>query len=272
METGNGAMNNPHSYLFVPGHRADRFEKAAASGAHRIIIDLEDAVGPGEKDDARRNVVSWFQQGGSGVVRINGADTFWFDADLAAVASCPHAEVMVPKATVASLQRVARFLIDTPLLALVESVEGLVDIHAVAAVDAVTRLAFGNLDFGVDSRISGGGSFLDPARFQIALASRHANLLPPIDGVTVSLDDEVKLLEDVERAKGFGFSAKLCIHPRQIGVVNAGFLPSETDIAWASTILAAVQSTQGEAIQIDGKMVDKPIIERARAILSGRSA
>ena len=107
----------PASYLFVPGNRPDRFAKAVASGADNIIIDLEDAIGPDDKDRARAAAVDWFVQGGAGVLRINGADTPWFGPDLAALAGCPQAVVMVPKANVAALNEVSRHLPGRPLIA-----------------------------------------------------------------------------------------------------------------------------------------------------------
>jgi citrate lyase subunit beta/citryl-CoA lyase len=261
-------MHHPRSYLFVPGHRPDRFAKAASSGAHRIILDLEDAVGPDDKETARQQVVQWFAQGGDGLVRINSLDTPWFEADLAAAASFPQMHLMIPKADPQSLSKVVQVLPDRSLIGLVESVEGLVGIHAVASSPGVARLAFGNLDFGTDARIPGTGSVLDPARFQVAIASRHAGLPPPIDGVTVSLHDDSDLAADVARARDLGFTAKLCIHPRQVERVNAGFAPSQEEAEWAKRILRAIEESAGAVVQVDGKMVDRPVLERARAILA----
>lgn len=260
-------MKHSRSYLFVPGHRPDRFSKAASSGANQIILDLEDAVGPDEKDIARQNIVRWFDQGGAGIVRVNGSDTAWFDADLTAMARCPKAVIMVPKADAQSVMQVALILPDRPHIALIESVAGLVGVHEVAAAPSISRLAFGNLDFGTDARIPGTGPVLDPARFQLAIASRHANLPPPIDGVTVALQDADILATDIARAKNIGFSAKLCIHPRQITQVNEGFSPSAEEIDWARGIVQAITDSAGAAVQVDGKMVDKPMLERARSIL-----
>ena len=261
-------MTLPRSYLFVPGHRPDRFAKAASSGAHQMIIDLEDAVGPGEKELARRNVADWFNGGGTGMVRINSAETSWFGADLDVLANLENATVMVPKAVGRSISRVAERLPGRSLIALVESVDGFVGLGDVARVPGVSRLAFGNLDFGTDARIPGTGSVLDPARFQIVIASRHAGLHPPVDGVTVSFGDEAELQSDIQRARQMGFTAKLCIHPRQVENVNTGFSPTDDEIAWARRIVAADRDSGGAATQVDGKMVDRPMIERANTILS----
>ncbi|WP_108660677.1 HpcH/HpaI aldolase/citrate lyase family protein [Acuticoccus kandeliae] len=258
-------MATPRSYLFVPGDRADRFAKAAASGADAIILDLEDAVAPSAKEGAREAVAAWFAGGGAGVVRINGLDTPFAEADLAMLADA-DATIMVPKASPAALAEVSMRLPGRPLIALVETVEGLVNVQAVATVTGVARLAFGNLDFGMDARIPGEGDTLDPARFAIAIASRHANLVPPVDGVTVAIGDEARLAEDVARSRRLGFTAKLCIHPKQVAAVNAAFSPSAEDVAWAKRVLAAVSEAEG-VVQLDGKMVDAPVIARARTIL-----
>ena len=257
----------PVSYLFVPGNRPDRFAKAAASGAGSIIIDLEDAVGPDDKDHARAAAVDWFVQGGAGVLRINGADTPWFAPDLVAIAACPEAGVMVPKATVAALHAVSSHLPGRPLIALLESVEGLLQMHDLAAAPGVCRIAFGNLDFGLDARIPGTGAGLDPVRLQIAIASRHAGLPQPIDGVTVDLEDTDALAADIARARALGFTAKLCLHPRQVAVVNSVFAPTAEEIEQARRIVAADHFAHGGVLVLGGRMIDRPVLERARALL-----
>ena len=260
-------MSDPRSYLFVPGDRPDRFSKAASSGADVVIFDWEDAVGPSRKDVARQEVVRWFQQGGTGVVRINGTDTPFFDADLAAILSCEGAVIMVPKATMSSWKTIGSLLPRSPLLMLVETVEGLLDINAIACAKGVSRLAFGNLDFGADARIPGTGAILDPARFQIVIASRHGNLAPPIDGVTPAIDDEHALTNEVRHARALGFTAKLCIHPKQVAAVNSGFMPTQEELEWATAVIGALEESRGGVVQLNGKMIDKPLIDHARRIL-----
>ena len=260
-------MDEPRSYLFVPGARPDRFAKAAASGADAVILDLEDAVGPNDKDAARDHVTAWFANGGSGVVRINGAETPWFNADLDAVARCDGAVVMAPKADPECVARIAERLPDTQVIALVETVVGLVQLRETAAQSSVRRLAFGNVDFSADARIPGGGALLDPARFELILASRLANLPPPVDGVTIEIGDADVLAADVAHAKAAGFTGKLCIHPNQVAPANVGFSPSEAEIVWAQRVLDAIDAAGGAAAQVDGKMVDRPMISEARRTL-----
>lgn len=260
-------MRTPRSYLFVPGQSPERFSKAVASGADAIILDLEDAVGPDAKSRARDNVMMWLRKDGEGIVRINGVDSPWFEEDLAALSGCQPMTVMVPKAQPIALTTVAERLPGFPLIALIESVEGLALLRQSVACAQVDRLAFGNLDFSADARISGTGPVLDPARFEIVLASRLGGLHAPIDGVTVELGDTDALKADIGRSRMAGFGAKLCIHPAQIDATNAGFIPSGTEIDWARRVLAAIQTAAGSVVQVDGKMVDRPVIERARQVL-----
>ncbi len=261
-------MRDPRSYLFVPGDRPERFAKAAASGADAIILDLEDAVGPAGKDSAREHVAAWFAGGGTGIVRINGADSPWFRADLDMLARCGASGVMTPKADPVSVGLVAARVPECPQTALVETVAGLASLRETARISGVARLAFGNVDFGADARIPAGGNALDPVRLEVVLASRLADLPPPVDGVTVEIGDEAALAADVTRARATGFTGKLCIHPRQIEAVNAGLSPSEAEVAWARRVLAALEGAGGAVVQVDGKMVDRPMITQAQRVLA----
>jgi citrate lyase subunit beta/citryl-CoA lyase len=265
--TGSRKIMEPSSYLFVPANRPERFLKAHESGAHKVIFDLEDAVAPAEKDAARAAIVEWFKNGNEGIIRINGADSYWFAADLRAVATCRNASVMVPKAGPAVVADVSSYLVNRPLIALVETVSGLVQIRETTSVPGVTRLAFGNVDFGSDARLPNRSPALEHARIEIMIASRFAGLPSPIDGVTVEIDDEAILLRDIESARDLGYGAKLCIHPRQISFVNDGFSPTAEEIRWASKILDAVSRAGGNVVQLDGKMIDIPVVERAKYLL-----
>ena len=263
-------MQDPRSYLFVPGNRPDRFDKAVFSGADRVILDLEDAVSPGEKEAARQAAGRWLQQSIPAVLRINGVDSFWFDGDLAAAAALRAAEVMLPKADLPSLQRVLHFLVDRPVIALIETVAGLEQAHEIARMKGVSRIAFGNVDFSTDARIRPSSPALNHARFQIAMASRAAGIAPPIDGVTVSLHDDEALSRDIGTALDFGFGGKLCIHPKQVATVNALLGPTDEEVIWAEAVLKAVDASGDNVVQFEGKMIDKPVVQRADYILRQR--
>lgn len=260
-------MRTPRSYLFVPGQKPALFDKAAGAGADAIILDLEDAVGPEQKDSARSAVSGWLGAGGTAVVRINGSETPWFADDIAALADAPCTAVMVPKATPARLTDVADRLPGKPLIALVETADGLAGLRDMAGLPGLARLAFGNLDFGADLRIPGTGPVLDPARFEVVLASRLAGLPQPVDGVTTDLRDEAVLSADLRRARDLGFTGKLCIHPAQVAAANTLLGPDEAEIDWAHRVVEALQASGGAVVQVDGKMIDTPLIRKAVQVL-----
>lgn len=256
------------SLLFVPGNRPDRFAKAAASGAHAIAVDLEDAVSPDDKAAARGCVAAWLEQGGSGTVRINAADTPWHDADLTMLAQHPGTALMLPKADAGSTARAVAALSGHPIIALVETVRGYMELRQLAAVPGVQRIAFGSIDFGVESGISDVGDAMTSVRTAIVLESHHAGLVPPIDGVSTGFNDEAAVHGDALRSRQLGFGGKLCIHPKQVPPVNGAFMPDEREVDWARRVLAAIEAAGGGATTVDGKMIDKPVADQARSILA----
>ena len=247
------AIDNPVSYLFVPGNRPERFGKALASGADQVIIDLEDAVAPADKSAARDAIRTSLDPDFPAAVRINSADSEWFEHDLSLCSLPGVAAVVLPKA--ASVADVARVrAAGAPMvLALIESAEGLANARALAAADGVSRLMFGSIDFSVDLGIEGDERELDAFRSELVLASRLAGIAPPVDGVTTAIDDTEVLRRDTLRGKRFGFSGKLCIHPRQLAIVHAAFLPSNDEVHWAMSVLDAARQAGGGAVPMTPK-------------------
>lgn len=248
------------AFLFVPGNRAERFAKAAAAGADGVILDLEDAVADADKDAARAAVDEWLSAGNEGIVRINGATTPWFDADLTLVVKhkCP---VVVPKAEDPGVLGG----IDAPLLPIIETAQGVEAATAVCSAHNVVRVAFGSVDLATELGIQHDDQLaLAYTRSRLVMASAAAGIAPPLDGVTTNLTDEAVLDEDIRHARRLGFGGKLCIHPRQVAVVRKGFAPSEEELDWARKILEAGDS----AVAVDGQMVDRPVVERARRLLA----
>jgi len=256
----------PHrSYLFVPGNRPERFDKALASGADTVIVDLEDAVPPDQKDAARAIVAGWLHAARPVVLRINAADTRWFRDDLALCRLPGVAAVMLAKAErVDDLAALGHAVTIVPLI---ESAPGFDQLRAIATAPGVQRLAFGAIDFQLDMAMRAPYDDLLFFRSQLVLASRLANLQAPIDSPSTAIDALDEVDGEAQRARCLGFGAKLCIHPKQIACVNAAFSPGAVDIAWAQRVLQANVAAAGAAFALDGKMVDKPVLMRAEAIL-----
>ncbi len=260
------------SYLFVPGNRPDRFEKARSSGADAVILDLEDAVSVEGKPAARETVAAWLSPERPVYVRVNGTQTEWFADDLRAVSRPGLAGVMLPKAEEpGQVSQVASRLGDgTTVIPTLESALGVWNARTLAEAPGVERLVFGPVDFRLDTGILGEGEELLYVKTRMVLASRVAGILPPLDGVTAALDDPERLAADVERARRLGFGGKVCIHPKQVGVVNEGFLPTQGEVAWAEKVVRAAEKAGAGAVRLGGEFIDPPVVERARAILEQR--
>jgi citrate lyase subunit beta / citryl-CoA lyase len=258
------------SYLFVPGNRPERFEKARASGADAVIFDLEDAVQPQEKQAARETVREHMDAARPAFVRINAADTEWFANDAAAIANHPGVTgIVLPKAeTREQIETVlAHAHPSLTILPIVETARGFANLTLLCAAPRVQRIVFGTLDFQIDLNIEGDGEELDMFRSQIVLASRLAGLTTPVDGVSTVLDDPVVIESEARRGRRFGFGAKLCIHPLQIDAVHRAYAWTDAELAWAERVLQAVEASSGAAVAVDGKMVDMPVILKARRMV-----
>lgn len=260
------------SYLFVPGDRPERFDKALASGAHAVILDLEDAVLPERKPEAREAIRHWLgQRTGAPVwVRVNPLHTPWHDEDLSLLQAPRVRGLMLPKAQdAAALHTLTRRLQPgQQLIPLVETVAGWFEAEALARSPQVLRLAFGSVDFMADSGIQGEGEEMDAVRTPLVLTSRRAGIQPPIDGVSLAIDDPAQLSTDTARSRRFGFGAKLCIHPRQVPGVNAAFVPNAQQIDWARRVVQALAKGPAGAVTVDGKLVDHPVEILAQGILA----
>jgi citrate lyase subunit beta/citryl-CoA lyase len=253
--------------LFVPATRPDRFAKALSSGADTVVLDLEDAVAPADKELAREYAAKWLSAGGPAVVRINTSGTPWYAGDVEMVSRW-GCQVMLPKA--ASGQQVRDLVGNlgpgSGVVPLIETSAGVLDARDVCSTPGVVRAAFGSVDLGAELGV-------DPdepatmawARSQIVLASAAAGVAPPVDGVTTDIRDAELLRAQTVRGMREGFGGKLCIHPAQVAVVHEAFLPSDEQLEWARRVVHAAES--GAVAVVDGKMVDKPVVDRARRLL-----
>jgi citrate lyase subunit beta / citryl-CoA lyase len=279
MNAADSPLARARSFLFVPGHRPERLPKALDSGAHAVIVDLEDAIAPEDKPRARQALAEAIvplapDNRARLLVRINAPGTPWHDEDvllLRELARHKLAGVVLPKAeSVAAICRVGQTAA-APVMPLIESAQGLHALDLVAQAPGVLRLAFGHLDFQADLGLHCGSeeTELDGVRLALAMASRRNGLPTPVDGVTSALDDESRLAADVARSHRLGFGGKLCIHPKQVGRVNDSLGPAPAQRAWAQRVIEASR-VHGEGVfRLDGEMIDAPVLQRARRLLAG---
>ena len=262
-----------HSALFVPATRPERIPKAIATGADRVIVDLEDAVQENLKQQARDNLDVFLSETPDAriLVRVNAPDHWAHVADLELCRR--HGGVigiLLPKAESAAQVTTAAGT-KKPIWPIIESAKGLVAINEIAGAQGVERLSFGSLDLGLDLNLTTGSpaaeEILGHARFAVLLATRTAGLAPALDGVFPSIQDSAGLLSTVQFARDMGFGGALCIHPTQVAIIHQAFKPSQEELQWAQRIIEAARSGEGVFV-LDGQMVDAPVIGRAQSIMA----
>lgn len=280
--------------LFVPATRPERIAKAFAADADAVIVDLEDAVAPAAKAEARETLTRVFdnpaefgltaQEENSAphtlTVRFNPPtsaegikDIEWLET-LLTDPSCSErldSIVIAKTETLQELDLVAKVLNASAaprarrvsLVPLIESPAGLVNARDLAAHPRVGRLALGAIDMAVELGCEPRSTTMDYVRAQLVIASALADKQGPIDTPSAEFQDDELVRADTEHAQRSGCTGKLCIHPRQVPIVAAVFAPTEAEIDWARRVLD-VEDGLG---QVDGQMVDRPVILRARRIL-----
>jgi citrate lyase subunit beta/citryl-CoA lyase len=254
--------------LYVPGDRPDRFDKAVATGAHLVILDLEDAVAPERRAEARVAVASWLDawELGSTViqVRINAGEPL----DLEALAGVDGTfEVRVPKVeSPGDVDAVVRALPGRPVTALFESARGVEDSLAVARHPAVTRLALGESDLASDLGTSAPAA-MDYARMRVLFAARAAGHDAPMLSAYPRIRDLDGLRRDTERGRDLGWAGRTAIHPSQLAVIADVFRPRDADVVWAREVLEAT-ARGGVSTLANGDMVDGAMAGRARKIIA----
>lgn len=277
--------------LFVPGNRPDRVDKAVRSEADAIIIDLEDAVPLSQKEETRpkvREKVLEYPQRRI-IVRVNALGSGFFQGDLDEVIVDGLGCIMVPKVENGEdIKEINRLLVDSEdkkgiktgfvsIIPLIESATAVQNISRIVSPGTdparVFTVAFGAADYTLDLgiEITKGGDELTYARSRIPIACRAAGIDPPLDSpFMLDLKDLEALKADAKRAKQFGFQGKLCIHPNQIGPCHAVFSPTRGEILFAERVVQAFEDAEARgagAIQVDGKFIDYPVVEKARRIL-----
>jgi len=256
------------TFLFVPAHDARKVGGALASDADAVILDLEDAVPIGSKEEARGAAARVLAERGPGgpalTVRVNGMKTEFAEQDLEAMESVRPDAVVVPKSDRDAIRTAST---DLALIPLIESAAGIEDTAAIASDARVKRLMLGSLDLAAELGLglSASGLELAAARWSLVVASGRAGLAAPIDGVYPRHTDVEGLEHEAEIARRAGMRAKACIHPCQVPPVARLFAPDPSAVEWAERILAAWGSAGGDAgaIDVDGEMVDAPQVRRA---------
>ena len=262
------------SALFVPGSRPERFDKAIASGADRIIVDFEDAVEESMKRQARENLGVYLTANPRlrVVVRINASDHPEHQSDLDLCSRFPGVSaILLPKAESADQIDHAAST-GKRIWPLIESARGLESLPSIASAAGVERLTFGALDLGLDlglrAQSASAARIFDQVRYQILLNTARSQLARPLDTVFPDFSDLQGLATFAQDALGMGFGGMLCIHPSQVGVANSVFEPTPEEVEWARRVVDAAQSAPG-AFRLDGKMVDAPVIAAAQRLLQG---
>jgi citrate lyase subunit beta / citryl-CoA lyase len=275
------------TFLFAPGNHPRRVEKALSLDADAVILDLEDACPIAEKVATRSVVVAACQRLRKclGYVRINATSTEYGYGDIVAVVQKGVDGIILPKLETVDEIRAVDWVIGNlekerglpvgaiDLLPIIETGKGMINIRTITAAGTrVKRIAFGAGDFTLDmnmawSRVE---TELLTYRSECVLASRAADIDPPIDTVWVDLKDREGFVNSTRHIKALGFQGKMCIHPDQVSLANEIFTPSAAEIEWSRKVVQAFDEAENSgsaSIQLEGKFIDYPIVYRARRVL-----
>jgi citrate lyase subunit beta / citryl-CoA lyase len=264
--------SNAVTFLFVPGDRPERFSKAIRAGADVVILDIEDAVAPKNKDTARQAISSaWAALAVEAkefdvdlCIRINALHHPDRGLDLDVCRRLRPSLIMVPKVeSKDELVAIADCLPSVSILALIETAMGILEAPEIANAPRVDRLVLGSVDLMLNLGVSNDKDPLNMVRSMLLVASVAAGLAGPVDGVCTSIDDPARIEAEAALGRQFGFTGKLCIHPKQIASVRQAFEITAEELAWAKRIVNAAAATNGGAILVDGSMVDAPVLRRA---------
>lgn len=256
------------AWLFCPADRPERFAKAAAA-ADVVILDLEDGVAAADRAGARKALVDKPLDPATTVVRVNASGTDDYEADLAALEQTGYTTLMLPKCE--SPQQV-RALAPHGVIVLVETPLGAVTVAENVREDNAVAVMWGSEDLfaalgGMANR-NADGTLRDVARHvrSTSLLAAKAFGRLALDSVFLDIKDLDGLRTEVDDAVAVGFDAKVAIHPSQVPVIRAGYLPEPDQVQWAQRVVAAARDNRG-VFQLDGTMVDMPVLRRAQQIV-----
>lgn len=271
-------MRVRRSLLFAPGNRPEIFAKALATGADVVCVDLEDAVPGADKAAARSHAVAFLsgEAGPERVVRINSLRSAEGMRDLLAIVAARPAggAIMLPKVAGVWEVRLADEILTEAglglsLAVLVESAEGMANARAIAAGPRVAFALFGGVDYAAEMGVAVAHEPLLAARFELVLAARLAGV-DVMDVPSLAFRDNAAVAAEAAVARSLGFTGKACLHPANVAVVNAAFTPSAEEIARAEKIVAAYEASPNGLAEMDGKLIEKPVVRAMQRILAAR--
>jgi len=269
------------SVLYIPGSKPRALDKARQLPVDAVIFDIEDAVSPEEKENARATLAEALAAGGYGarmkIVRINGLDTDWGRADAAAAAQMDCDAVLLPKVdSPADLDALAEITGDMPLWAMMETPRGMLNAPAIAAHPRLQGMVMGTNDLAKELQCRYRADRLPMmAGLGLCLLAAKAEGVVIVDGVYNAFKDAEGLAAECEQGRDMGFDGKTLIHPAQVEIANAAFAPSEAEIDLARRQIAAFEAAEAEGqgvAVVDGKIVENLHVATAREILAKADA
>lgn len=273
------SLADTKTWLFVPATRIDRVEKAFASGADAVIVDLEDAVAQIDKAQARAALKDYYAAQHEAKsyrpiwLRINQAGSAEFAKDLALCQQLPElAGVLLAKAEqAADIEKVYQET-RLPVIAVIENAIGLYRIEEIAKARGLLAFSYGFLDLCNDLQVQVGTASADiianQIRYQLILTSKVHQLLAPIDSVYADFNDSKGLHKRVQLWSQMGMSGMLCIHPKQVDIVKQALQPTDSELEFAQRVIEEYERSGQAVFKVEGNMVDAPVIERSYQLLS----
>lgn len=268
----------PTSYLFVPATMIERVPKAFERGADDVIVDLEDAVHENDKQLARDNLSIFLAEQPPQKpiwLRLNGVNSPYFADDLALLQQFPKqylAGIVLPKVKSANDINYITEQTEQPVIGLIECPIGMANISNIATANGLIALSFGFLDIceqlGVKSDSESGNMIANQLRYQLLLHSKINQLQSPIEGVYPNFYDDNGFSQRINYWQNLGFSGMMCIHPRQVNLLQQLTQPNAEQISFANQIINHYEKTGQAIFAIDGQMIDLPVIKQAQQLLS----
>ncbi|MDO4878097.1 MAG: CoA ester lyase [Neisseria sp.] len=264
----------PQVFLFVPATHPERIAKAFAAGADEVIVDWEDSVAPREKAQARMNVAAYCADPAARRIwlRVNSVNSSCFADDLLALTLLPDIKgVILPKAErpadIASLHQSC----EKPVIAVIETAKGMLNLPQLAFAEGLHALSYGCIDLSSELGIRLGSlaadAFFNRLRTDLLLHSRLNNLNPPLETVFPDFNDDKGLRNFAAFWHDMGFGGMMCIHPKQVAIVKLLLQPSAETLDFAEKVVSEAERSGAGVFQINGQMVDIPVIERAKRLL-----